>query len=150
MIAHRRIVITQPSGPGRPLRHGANPAPWRPQVDVGGTTHLAEATGQVPTTTGRGLISWQTGAMVTRLSRKRHWFPVRQPETLQGAAILLYWSAFLGLITGLAVGGAGRYALILTAAGLRGAGLLGLLFEVALVALLVHPRSRDCYRLWYR
>jgi len=116
---------------------------------------------------------------VTRLPRERHWFPVHQPETLQAAAILLYWSAFLGLITGLAVGGAGRYALVLTAAEAGGAfgianerrggyvlallaaiiplvlviavaGLLGLIFQIALVALLVHPRSRDYYRLWYR
>jgi hypothetical protein len=122
--------------------------------------------------------------MVTLLSRERHWFPVHQPETLQAATILLSWSAFLGLITGLAVGGGGRYALVLTAAeaggafgiaserrwgyvlallaaiiplvlviavaGLLGAGLLGLIFQIALVALLVHPRSRDYYRLWYR
>ncbi|MGD0218969.1 MAG: hypothetical protein ABSC73_00675 [Acidimicrobiales bacterium] len=40
--------------------------------------------------------------------------------------------------------------LVLVIAGLVGAGLLGLLFQVALVALLVHPRSRDYYRLWYR
>ncbi len=90
----------------------------------------------------------------------------------------------LGLVSGLAVGGAGRYALLLAlaeaagafgianerrwgyvlallaaiiplvlviaVAGFLGAGILGVLFQVALVALLVHPRSRDYYRLWYR
>ncbi len=98
--------------------------------------------------------------------------------------MLLYWSALLGLVSGLAVGGAGRYALLLAlaeaagafgianerrwgyvlallaaiiplvlviaVAGFLGAGILGVLFQVALVALLVHPRSRDYYRLWYR
>jgi len=121
---------------------------------------------------------------VTRVRRTGHWFPVHQPQTLQIAAILLYWSAFLGLISGLVVGGAGRYALILAVAEAAGAGgianerrwgyvvallaaliplalivgvpsllgesLLGVLFQIALVVLLVHPQSRDYYRLWYR
>ncbi|HXZ83344.1 MAG TPA: hypothetical protein VED84_06330 [Acidimicrobiales bacterium] len=122
--------------------------------------------------------------MVRQVPRTRRWFPVHQPSTLQIAAVLLYWSAFLGLISGLFVGGAGRYALILTAAeaagaygianerrwgygvalvaaviplvlvlrvpALLGASVLGVLFQIALVALLLHPQSRDYYRLWYR
>ncbi len=122
--------------------------------------------------------------MAARLPRERRWFPVHQPPTLQIAAVLLYWSALLGLISGLVVGGAGRFALLLTIGeaagaygianerrwgyvvalvsaiiplvlvlrvpGLLGAGILGVLFQVALVALLLHPQSRDYYRLWYR
>jgi uncharacterized membrane protein YedE/YeeE len=122
--------------------------------------------------------------MVNRVSARRHWFPVRQPQTLQVAALLLYWNAFLGVASGLLVGGAGRYALalgvaeaagaygianerrwgyvvallaaiiplvlVVVVAGFLGAGILYLLFQVALVALLLHPQSRDYYRLWYR
>jgi uncharacterized membrane-anchored protein len=122
--------------------------------------------------------------MATRVPQKRQFFPVHQPSTLQIAAVLLYWSASLGLISGLVVGGAGRYALALMVAegtgaygiakerrwgyvvalaaaviplvlvigvsGLLGAGILAVLFQIALVALLVHPQSRDYYRLWYR
>jgi hypothetical protein len=122
--------------------------------------------------------------MVNQVSARRHWFPVRQPQTLQVAALLLYWNAFLGVASDLLVGGAGRGALALGAAeaagaygianerrwgyvvallaaivplvllvvvaGFLGAGILFLLFQVALVALLLHPQSRDYYRLWYR
>ncbi|MGA9077834.1 MAG: hypothetical protein WB383_05835 [Acidimicrobiales bacterium] len=121
---------------------------------------------------------------MNRVSRERHWFPAHQPQTLQIAALLLYWSAFLGLVAGLAVGGAGHFALlsavgeaagafgianerrwgyvlalaaavvplvlVIAVAGFLGAGILGLLFQVALVVLLIHPTSRDYYRLWYR
>ena len=109
---------------------------------------------------------------MNRVSRERHWFPAHQPQTLQIAALLLYWNAFLDLVAGLAVGEAagasgiadGRrwgYLLVLAAAvvplvlviavaGFVGAGTRGLLFQVTLVVLLVHPTSRDDYRLWYR
>jgi hypothetical protein len=40
--------------------------------------------------------------------------------------------------------------LLVVVAGFLGAGILYLLFQIALVALLVHPQSRDYYRLWYR
>ena len=40
--------------------------------------------------------------------------------------------------------------LVVVVAGFLGAGILYLLFQVALVALLLHPQSRDYYRLWYR
>jgi len=33
---------------------------------------------------------------------------------------------------------------------LLGAGLLNLLFEVALIALLLHPQSRDYERIWFK
>ena len=33
---------------------------------------------------------------------------------------------------------------------IEGAGLLNLLFEVALVALLLHPQSRDYQRIWFK
>jgi hypothetical protein len=122
--------------------------------------------------------------VITLPPRERHWFPARQPQTLQIAALLLYWSAFLGLVSGLLVGGSGHYALILAVAegvgaygianerrwgyvvallaaaiplvllvavaGLLSAGILAVIFQIALVALLLHSRSRDYFRLWYR
>ena len=122
--------------------------------------------------------------MARLLPSERHWFPTRQPQTLQIAVALLYWNALLGLIVGLAVGGFGRLALILIAAeiagaygisnerkwgyivalvaailplilviavaGFLGAGLLNLLFQIALVVLLLHPQSREYYKIWYR
>ena len=39
---------------------------------------------------------------------------------------------------------------VLLALGYVGGGLLTLLFEVALVALLVHPQSRSYYKIWFR
>ena len=121
---------------------------------------------------------------MNRVPARRHWFPVRQPQTLLVAALLLYWNAVLGVVSGLLIGGAGRYALALGAAeaagaygianerrwgyvmallaaivplvlvvavtGFLGAGILYLIFQVALVALLLHPQRRDYYRLWYR
>ncbi|HVC25513.1 MAG TPA: hypothetical protein VND23_07140 [Acidimicrobiales bacterium] len=38
----------------------------------------------------------------------------------------------------------------LLARGYLGGGLLTLLFEVALVALLLHPQSRSYYKIWFR
>jgi hypothetical protein len=39
---------------------------------------------------------------------------------------------------------------ILTGANILGGGILNLLFEVALVALLLHPQSRDYQRIWFK
>ncbi|HEX7276769.1 MAG TPA: hypothetical protein VF244_05285 [Acidimicrobiales bacterium] len=33
---------------------------------------------------------------------------------------------------------------------LRGAGLISLMFEIALIALLMHPQSRDYQRIWFK
>ncbi len=33
---------------------------------------------------------------------------------------------------------------------LTGAGLIGLMFEIALIALLLHPQSRDYQRIWFK
>jgi hypothetical protein len=121
--------------------------------------------------------------MPSPLARTR-WFPTNQPSTLQIATVLLYWNAVLGLITGLAVGGLGRLALLLIAADVAGAwgisnekkwgyvvaiaaavlplillivvsnifaaGIISLLFQIALVVLLLHPQSRSYARIWYR
>jgi len=40
--------------------------------------------------------------------------------------------------------------LVIAVAGFLGAGILNLLFQVALVALLLHPQSRAYYKIWYR
>ena len=94
---------------------------------------------------------------MNRVSRERHWFPAHQPQTLQIAALLLYWNAFLGLVAGLAVGGAGHLALS-PAAG-EAAGAFGIANErrwgyvlalaaavvplVLVIAVAGYPRSRD-------
>ncbi len=116
------------------------------------------------------------------------WFNQTQPQTLQIAVLLCYFSAVAGLIfssipatnifvllaivLGLAVGGFGianekkwGYAVAVFAAGLQvlmylvlfgletlsDFGLLiSFMFDVALLALLVHPMSRDYQRIWFR
>jgi hypothetical protein len=43
------------------------------------------------------------------------------------------------------------FALVIAAhASLLSGGLINLLFEVALVALLLHPQSRDYQRIWFK
>jgi heme A synthase len=87
---------------------------------------------------------------------ERRWFPTGAPQTLQIAAALLYWNAALGLILGIAGGGVAEVLLVvpivlLVAFGaLLSSGILSLLFEVALVALLLHPQSRSYYKTWFR
>jgi hypothetical protein len=54
--------------------------------------------------------------------------------------------AFLPLVSGLALGGL---------SGVLGGGanlgtLMNLMFEIALVALLLHPQSREYQRIWFR
>src|SRR6185437_8389516 len=39
--------------------------------------------------------------VMARSVATRHWFPQHQPQTLQVAAALLYWNAFLTLIGGI-------------------------------------------------
>jgi hypothetical protein len=112
------------------------------------------------------------------------WFPTDQAQTLQIAAVLLYWNAVLGLIAGLAIGGLGRLELLLIAFDVAGAlgianakkwgyyvaivaavlplilliilssifaaNILSLIFQIALVVLLLHPYSRGYVRTWYR
>lgn len=41
-------------------------------------------------------------------------------------------------------------ALLVAVGGLLGGGLLTLIFQIALVALLLHPMSRSYYKLWFR
>jgi hypothetical protein len=109
----------------------------------------------------------------------RRWFNQTQPQTLQIATFLLYFNAvwmllfFRGLgligaawIVASAVGGYGianerkwgyglgiaasliPFVLLFTHAVT--VGLLTLLFQVALVALLLHPQSRDYQRIWFK
>ena len=110
---------------------------------------------------------------------ERRWFNPNQPQTLQIAVILLYLDAVFLLIGGalglwlflvtmvaMAAGAFGianekkwGYALGLAGAILNllapfvyglGSNILNLIFSVALVALLVHPMSRDYQRIWFR
>ena len=103
----------------------------------------------------------------------RRWTNPSQPQTLQIAVFLLYINAvfmvlggalgapfYLLLAAGLVVSGFGianerrwGYILGLICAGallLRFTfGIIGLMFNVALLALLLHPQSRDYQRIWF-
>jgi len=105
----------------------------------------------------------------------RRWTNPSQPQTLQIAVLLFYFRAVmavlfgaflnpLGLLLTVAAVASGfgianerrwGYVLGLIAAGvgvlftLTGGGLLSLIFAVALVALLLHPQSRDYQRIWF-
>jgi hypothetical protein len=103
----------------------------------------------------------------------RRWFPSHQPQTLQIACALLYWNALLSLFALLGSGGyrpaflglalieiAGAYGiaigasllplLLLLYSGLGAVSILPLLFDFALVFLLLHPMSRQYIRVWFR
>lgn len=43
-----------------------------------------------------------------------------------------------------------QLGLLIAIGGLLGGGLFSLIFQVALVALLLHPMSRSYYKLWFR
>jgi hypothetical protein len=106
------------------------------------------------------------------------WFNPSQPQTLQIAVLLLYLTAFFALlgllllfVLLLAAGAVGiasekkwGYAVGVAAAILQVAvllmfggfavlnnlnGLLQLMFDGALVALLLHPMSREYQRIWF-
>jgi hypothetical protein len=105
----------------------------------------------------------------------RRWTNPSQPQTLQIAVFLLYINAVFALLVGdiiTTAGGAAAgfgianerrwgYVLGLIIAFLplvarlayRSAfvadGAIALMFEVALVALLLHPQSRDYQRIWF-
>lgn len=103
----------------------------------------------------------------------RRWTNPSQPQTLQIAVLLLYINAVFGLFYGylasplgvvLVIGGivAGfgtanekrwGYVLGIVVAGvdvlLSIGSVLSLMFAVALVALLLHPQSRDYQRIWF-
>jgi len=109
----------------------------------------------------------------------RRWVNPTQPQTLQIAVFLLYFNAIIsavfgglfnpfGLIVVLGSAAAGfgianerkwgyglgvAMALLPFVAIITGravVGLIGLLFDVALVALLLHPQSRDYQRIWFK
>jgi hypothetical protein len=108
----------------------------------------------------------------------RRWTNPTQPQTLQIAVFLLYINAFFAVISFdlflMAIGGAGvaagfgiandrrwGYNLGLVMAflpfvyrlamsqNLLGYSIINLMFEIALVALLLHPQSRDHQRIWF-
>jgi hypothetical protein len=105
----------------------------------------------------------------------RRWTNPTQPQTLQIAVFLLYFNAFFGVIykivfdpigfayvAGSVAGGFGianekrwGYVVAIVSAvagllfGFSGTGVIGLMFSIALVALLLHPQSRDYQRIWF-
>ena len=105
----------------------------------------------------------------------RRWTNPSQPQTLQIAVFLLYINAFfmviygglfflpgLLLVVGSVAGGFGianeqkwGYVVGLLAAALDvlltlGGNVINLMFAIALLALLLHPQSRDYQRIWFR
>ena len=109
----------------------------------------------------------------------RQWTNPSQPQTLQIAVFLLYMNAVfallfggLGSVYGLMIiaggvaGGLGiaqekrwgygvalavallPFVLIIAGKALV-TGIIGLMFDVALVALLLHPQSREYQRIWF-
>ena len=109
----------------------------------------------------------------------RQWTNPSQPQTLQIAVFLLYMNAVfallfggLGSVYGLMIiaggvaGGLGiaqekrwgygvalavallPFVLIIAGEALV-TGIIGLMFDVALVALLLHPQSREYQRIWF-
>lgn len=109
----------------------------------------------------------------------RQWTNPSQPQTLQIAVFLLYLHAVfallfggLGSVYGLMIiaggvaGGLGiaqekrwgygvglavallPFVLIIAGKALI-SGVIGLMFDIALVALLLHPRSREYQRIWF-
>ena len=105
----------------------------------------------------------------------QRFFDPSQPQTLQIATVLLYIDAFFTLLVslpfavvfaasgyGMANGKKWGYILALVVAVLRLVLLLagktmtealndpiGLMFGIALVALLLHPQSREYQKIWY-
>ena len=106
----------------------------------------------------------------------RQWTNPSQPQTLQIAVFLLYINAVFALLfarpfgllflAGGIAGGLGiaqekrwGYGVALAVAllpfvllvryGFGSESLIGLLFDVALVALLLHPQSREYQRIWF-
>ena len=105
----------------------------------------------------------------------RRWTNPTQPQTLQVAVFLLYINAvfaalfgglgsLLGLVFTAGSAGAGfgianerrwGYVVALVAAvtgvlyGFSGSGIIGVMFGIALIALLLHPQSRDYQRIWF-
>ena len=113
------------------------------------------------------------------LTGQQRFFDPSQPQTLQAATILFYFVAFFALVGsfgaalpfavgygasgfGIANGKKWGYIVGLIVAGLRLAVQLvgqtmtsalndpiGLMFAVALVALLLHPQSRQYQKIWF-
>ena len=113
------------------------------------------------------------------MAGQQRFFDPSQPQTLQIAVILLYMEAFFSLVGsfgvalpfalayaggayGIANGKKWGYILALVVALLRLAAQLlgqtmtsalndpiGLMFAIALVALLAHPQSREYQKIWF-
>jgi len=74
-------------------------------------------------------------------------FVVGQVAAAYGIANEFKWGYILGIVMSIAPFAARFYFLGDPIAGTQ---ILTLLFEVALVALLVHPQSRDYQRIWFK
>jgi hypothetical protein len=110
----------------------------------------------------------------------RRWLNTSQPQTLQNAVILLYINAafgllfggflslvlLLGVVAGFGIANEARWgyglgvavAVVPLAARLLVLGpidalttdVIGLMFEVLLMVLLLHPQSREYQRIWFK
>ncbi|MGI8493285.1 MAG: hypothetical protein ACR2NJ_11120 [Acidimicrobiales bacterium] len=111
---------------------------------------------------------------------RTRWLDRTQPQTLQIATIVMYINAAFGLLSGevfwvplgtvLVIGSIAAgfgianerkwgywlgvavavLPLVLIATGRFGATFISLLFEIALVAVLLHPQSREYQKTWFR
>ena len=105
----------------------------------------------------------------------RRWTNPSQPQTLQIAVFLFYINAFFGVVykmftvpigllwiigciaAGFAIANERRWGyvagIVVAAVGLLqgfyGGGVIGLMIGIALIALLLHPQSRDYQRIWF-
>jgi hypothetical protein len=109
----------------------------------------------------------------------RRWINQTQPQTLQIAVFLLYFNGIFALLFGglfsvwglaFAAGcigagygianerkwgyglgvGVALFPFVLLLSGQARVNIISLLFDVALVALLLHPQSRDYQRIWFK
>lgn len=70
-------------------------------------------------------------------------FLVTQAVAGWGIANEKKWAYWLGVVISIGI-------LITLLVGFAAVGIIGLIFQVALVALLLHPQSREYKRIWFR
>jgi hypothetical protein len=60
------------------------------------------------------------------------------------------WGYIVGLVAAILPLALVVLAIIAGAGGVLGLGIIGILFQIALVALLLHPQSREYQRIWFK
>jgi len=170
------------TGAVRGMSGGAAPAEQSP--GQAGRAAPIVADRHPPDTTDRGDAGMhQATCHNGPMSGPRRWFDQSQPQTLQGAVMLSYITAALGLVA-IILGSYPIFEIVPLGLGLAGYGvanekrwgywlgivlagftvlldvsilvlgvigiIINLLFSVVLVALFLHPQSRQYQRIWFR